>query len=477
MIFVNLPPSEPESAPRSPAHAWKSHTHNRTNPVTRMHFVEAVYEDGSSIADYSTPRKSHGQRDSRRSIITPTHHEEVNMQLLPIEEPLVTPPAGLEYAHITGSFDSAATPSDHGVFDSRNGGGPVRGLYRNTELHHQQLIEEQMIEQSAERQAYEKAVEDSDSEWAAKPVTWGLDIANMFPKENIGARQLAALKPRHRNGIYVPTQASPVTTMLTPMDTENASREWQVHPLSFAKANAIFNDSSVLATNPISTDPRDLDLPRVKFPTPRTGWGHAIKTTVAYKPSINFKSHTSIMRSDAFDAAVLRMNDAMSLPFIPTGSDIIRAAQAAAANEQLIASTPEVFGQHVMRNPARPPLGKMTSTVHRPRSVEEGAKANHCFTEGRTSEQILTLVRTLESERNELSAQNQGLSMSLYANRIAYNALQYMLTTQMKRLAEENANLRDELEQKDSLVKEEEQEIEGGGLNSSEGIKSDDSSD
>jgi hypothetical protein len=465
-IIFRLSPSKPEAPRHSHSPRRKHGAQKNPVPAKYMQFVEAVQDDGSSIGDYSTPGKDEGRRDSRCKMVTPTMHEEVNMQLVPIQEPLILSPKGSKRARITGSFSTTVTVSDHGVFDSRNGGGPVRGLYRNTDMHREQLIEAQMMQQAMERQAYEQAIENDDDEWASSQVKWGHDapgLAKLIPKNNKGGQQLAALKPRHRDGIYVVKQELPVTPDLTPMDTDFSSREWQVqHSSSVTDANAIFNNidslCDALQTDSIFTDTRDFDLPRGR-PLTRRGNRRDI--------------HTSIMSSDAFDAALIRQSKSRPPPIIPTGSDIVREAEAMQATViDAPTSTPAAFRDLVCEPlPLRRRSGKIASTRRipppLPEPVEGGANAHNrvgpanmsFLPEGRATDEVIRIVYELETERNELSAQNQALITALHAahdnvhgGRAAYDALQFRMAGHMKELHEENAMLRSEITGKNGEV-------------------------
>lgn len=424
----------PASSPKYVLLKLSDHTHRPALLEEQPHasclpHVQPIYEDGSSIADCPTPEKSPDERHESCSGKAPAKPSHRNMQPpKPAQHgPFLTQPTDDAYARIAGSLPSEMKMSDQAIFDSRHGGGPIRGLYRHSQTHHEHLMHDRLAKPPSE-QAYDTVALDSGNDWLTSPANSNnsvKDLLKAIPASNIGARQLAALNPGHRGGVIISnTPLSRSVSQLTAMDTDNASREWYLQPSgSVADANAEFHAVDVndgvkrfrfSFSDPInvSSDLREANMPRAAA---QAGRGHDIRHTVRHRPSQSFPArstdlkpnlHTSIVSSDAFDHTLhayvrarhmqpqkhvraranittgttpkttrsrspnpdLPRNLVLPLPQIPTGSDILRAAAADPHADQ----TPIVFRTYLSDvpfpddPPSHPAHGRMVSTSQPP---------------------------------------------------------------------------------------------------------------
>lgn len=453
-------------APRQARNSiWKPH-------VSCLDHIHVVYEDGSSIADYSTPGKYEGRRDEQRSMIEPTIHNGPNMQFVPLakQDPFAPSLTDERRAKIVESFDSVSTVPDQGVFDSRNGGPPVRGLYRNFPGHREQLIEMQTAHHARERRKFEAAIECDGSDWAVSDVGWAHsanELAQLTPVDRQAAVKLAKLSAGNRDGFVVGEEVSEhlPTSNLMAMDKDNASREWKLHPANDNKKTSDIPSSTIS-----TSDERHVELLRSSIQSP--GRSQSIVPSVTYIAST--RSHLSLADSNAFDAALLQQ-EALGTVHIPTGSEIIQ-------NDPI--STPKVFHDRIPRCGQRPRSGKMASTTQLPDPVTSLVENHVCLTSGpvvgedalaqadiRTdaaatadaaneaffasepvTDHVISLLQPLEREHAQLSEENKRLMAVLEETQAlmrtgssAYENLDKRTAARMKELDEENARLRSDL--------------------------------
>lgn len=389
--------------------------------------IQPIYEDESSIADCSTSEKSPDEPHESCTGKVPAKPSHRNTQPpKPAQHGLIsTPQTDEAYAGIPGSFPSEMKRSHQVIFDSRHGGGTIRGLYRDSQTHHEQLRQDRLAETASEQQAYDTVAWDSGNNWLTSSASSNnslKDLLKAIPASNIGARQLAALHPGHRGGVIISnTPLSRSVSQLTAMDTDNVSREWQLQPSgSVADANVEFHAVDVndgvkhfgfsFRDSINISDLRGANIPCAAAQARRR---HNIRHTAGHRPlqSLPARStglkpnlHTPIVSSDVFDHALHTYVRArhmqpqkhvragantttdttpkttrsrsptpdlpldLVLPFIPTGSDILRAANADPPADQ----TPIAFRTYLsdIPFPDNPPShqahSRMVSTSQAP---------------------------------------------------------------------------------------------------------------
>lgn len=139
--------------------------------------------------------------------------------------------------------------------------------------------------------------------------------------------------------------------------------------------------------------------------------------------------------------------------------------------DSVAAGNPELRADSMVQqysSPLRKRSGKMASTRRLPTPISspkvtataEVAPANHPFLpEGSATKEVVRIVRALEDKNNEFSAQSYALVTALHSayedihgGCTAYDAFQVPMTTQMRRLRQEDATLRSELVGKDREI-------------------------
>jgi hypothetical protein len=334
------------------------------------------------------------QRGSRREVlnqIAPTKHNEVNMQGQPIsqQDPLTKRSISAAYTQTVDKSFPKMTISDQGRLNKRHSLIPLRRVHRNSHMtlnHH--YINEQAARHASERLTPKTPVEDSDSDWMTEEVKWDDsvdDLHRVAPHDNTATRQLAALNPGHRGGVIISsTPLERSSSQFTVVDTNYAAREWQPEShqrnISNATANAEFHatvEDAHSFNDHISNDriPGEGDLLDGASGVDRS---HSIIHTAQHRsyPSFQMQSnssnlHTSSMGSDTFDQALQAAvpssqteattkgstSSSISLPFVPTGSDIINAANADAVDftTATAAPIPPSQAQPAAFTPSPPP--------------------------------------------------------------------------------------------------------------------------
>jgi hypothetical protein len=388
------------------------------------------------------------QRGSRREVlnqIAPTKHNEVNMQGQPIsqQDPLTKRSISAAYTQTVDKSFPKMPISDQGRLNKRHSLIPLRRVHRNshTTLNHH-YINEQAARHASERLTPKTPVEDSDSDsdsdWMTEEVKWDDsvdDLHRVAPHDNTATRQLAALNPGHRGGVIISsTPLERSSSQFTVMYTNYAAREWQPEShqrnISNATANAEFH-ATVEDAHSFDDHVHNDETGGVDKSRPSPSFQSRSKSS---------NLHTSFTGSDAFDQALqaavpssqtevsTTSSRSDSLPFIPTGSDIIHAANAAAAEASSSSSSSS--------SPPTPPQAQPSAFSPSPPTSAE-------------TQEILQFVYELESQVDDLTIQCRYLFDSLEDARmviagaqVAYDAVE----ARVERLRGENEVLREENE-------------------------------
>lgn len=443
---------------------------------SRLSVIRPIYEDRSNIASSSKSGKDPREHDKTGIPDITTGHNMAYTQFPPLTLNASFAAPRMDHTWDTDHGGSTEAIPDPEVFENMGHPrrtGPVRGLYRHHQPHHDQLVQEQIPQQPSGKQAYGSTCENINNDWPINVVDWptsNTDLFKAMPSTNTGARQLAALNPGHRGDVIISngnskTALSRSVSQLTAMDTEKASREWHLQRQSsgsIADANTEFGFRSGVADGDvqderfgfsfstsiyISPDPRDREL------SPMAG-----RRSSSFLSSHDF-NHT-VQRRQADPSTTTKSTRSSSFPVIPTGSDILRAAVANLEIDQTPMAFRAYLRQHTFSgespSPEHEQCGRTVSASLSPASLRQYVKrgkgehqlehehedddedirrveaaslatpasppstsararvSTPVYDESTTAtDRILHLVRTLENQRDELVQKNHALLVAI----------------------------------------------------------------
>jgi hypothetical protein len=308
---------------------------------------QRMFLDGSNPTNYTGVGK-HGNAARSRDALTRHYRLNIRRRLFARPSPSVAPPLGRRQPqlpkvdHATHNGESIRSSSSDDLYRKapRRRGPRCPQSRRNLSLD-DLSTQEQLPQQLNGEQAHDTASHDREDDWPHwyLPATTSEPLKTI-PAFNIGARQLALLNPGHRGGVIISnsiTRPAKSISQMTTMDMENASREWRPHHQSsgsVADANVEFGFHS-------SVDDVEENTKHLAF-----SFSHSLDVSppphdsaLPFQAASQSSSYYSARGLDAADmvarqrklAASSTLPRAMlstSLPLIPTGSDIIRAAAA-----------------------------------------------------------------------------------------------------------------------------------------------------